>query len=311
MTTLRAPGEPASGALVFDRKAVRRHRERAASGLERHDFLLSEIAERLADRLSDINRRFPIAVDLGCHTGTLGRILAGRGGVERLIEVDLAFAMARRAGSLAVVGDEEALPFASGSLDAVFSVLSLHWVNDLPGALIQVRRALKPDGLFLAALLGGETLTELRHCLIEAELAEEQGASPRVSPFADLRDGAGLLQRAGFALPVGDGDRLTVTYADALTLMRELRGMGESNATSERRRHCSRRRTMLAAAAAYQQRFALADGRIPATFEVIYLTGWAPAANQQQPLQPGSAEVRLATALGTTEASAGDKAKPR
>ncbi len=310
MTMKGVPGASGSVAHLFDRRAVRLHRERAARAIEAHDFLFQEIAERLADRLSDINRRFPRALDLGCHGGTLGRALAGRGGVEQLMQSDLSLAMVRRAGPLAFVGDEESLPVADASLDAVFSVLSLHWVNDLPGTLVQVRRALKPDGLFLAALLGGETLGELRQSLIEAELAEEAGVSPRVSPFADLRDGAGLLQRAGFALPVGDADRLTVTYADALALMRELRGMGESNAACERRRHATRRKTLLAAAETYRQRFALADGRIPATFEIIYLTGWAPAAGQQQPLRPGSAKARLATALGATETSAGDKAKP-
>jgi SAM-dependent methyltransferase len=296
---------------LFDRRAVRRHRDRAAPTIGRHDFLFAEIAERLADRLTDINRSWPLAVDLGCHAGTLARILGRRGGIERLVQCDLSPAMARRTGGVAVVADEEALPFAPGSLDAVLSVLSLHWVNDLPGALVQIRRALKPDGLFLAALLGGESLGELREALIEAELAEEGGASPRVSPMADLRDGAGLLQRAGFALPVGDSDRIQVTYPDALALMRELRGMGETNALAERRRQPLRRATLARAAEIYARRFSETDGRVRATFEVIYLTGWAPHETQQRPLRPGSASTRLAAALGTVETPAGDKATPR
>jgi len=177
---------------------------------------------------------------------------------------------------LGVVADEEWLPFASARLDLVLSSLSLHWVNDLPGTLIQIRRALKPDGLFLAAMLGGETLRELRHALLEADLAKEGGASPRVSPFVDVRDAGDLLQRAGFVLPVADSDTLTVTYDDPLRLMRDLRGMGETNATHERRDRFSRRATFSRAADIYRQTFAAADGRVPATFQVIYLTGWTP-----------------------------------
>ncbi len=293
---------------VFDRRLVRLHRERAAPGLAAHDFLLREIAERLADRLADTTRRFPRALDLGCHAGELARALAGRGGVDELVQLELSHAMARRAGGLAVIADEEALPFAAASFDLVLSNLALHWVNDLPGALLQLRRALRPDGLLLAAMLGGETLRELRAALLEAELECQGGAGPRVSPFADVADGGALLQRAGFALPVVDRDEIIVTYPDALTLMRELRGMGESNAVQARRRGFSRRATILRAAALYAERFARADGRIPATFQVIYLTGWAPHETQPKPLRPGSARQRLATALGAEERPAGDKA---
>jgi len=302
-------GTVPEGARVFDRSRVRRNRARAATTLDGADFLLHEIAERLADRLDDIQRRFPLALDLGCHRGEFGRALAGRGGAERLIQLDLAPEMAKRAGRLAVAADEELLPFAEASLDAVFSCLSLHWVNDLPGALVQIRRALKPDGLFLAALLGGDTLTELRQAWLEAESEIEGGVSPRVSPFADLRDAAGLLQRAGFALPVADADRLTVTYPNALALMRELKAMGEANALIERRRTPTRRDTLAAAAAIYQSRFAEAGDRVRATFQVIYLIGWAPSADQPKALRPGSAAERLATALGTTEKSVGEKAR--
>jgi SAM-dependent methyltransferase len=209
-----------------------------------------------------------------------------------------------------LAAEPEFLPFAPGSFDAVLSVLLLHWVNDLPGALLQLRRALKPDGLLLVSLLGGETLDELRQCLMEAELAEEGGISPRVSPFAELRELGGLLQRAGFAMPVVDSDRLIATYPDALALMRELRLMGEGNATAERRRSFSRRGTLLRAAALYAEKFAGSDGRIPASFEIVTLTAWVPHESQPLPLRPGSAKTRLATALGSVEQSAGDKATP-
>lgn len=296
---------------VFDRRAVRRHRDRAAAGLGEHDFLLAEVAGRLAERLDDVKRRFPLALDLGCHAGELARALAGRGGVETLVSCDLSPRMAGRAGGLAVAADEERLPFAHASFDLVASSLSLHWVNDLPGALVQIRRSLKPDGLFLAALLGGTTLHELRSSLLDAELETEGGASPRVSPFAEVRDGGDLLTRAGFALPVADVDTITVSYADPVKLMADLRGMGEANAARGRRKAVSRRATLMAAARRYRELFGDADGRVPATFQVIYLAGWAPDASQPQPLRPGSAKARLADALGTTEIPAGDKARPR
>ena len=296
---------------VFDRAAVRRHRDRAAAGLGGHDFLIGEVGERLADRLDDVTRRFPRALDLGCHGGQMGRLLRGRGGVETLFQCDLSPEMARRAGGLCLAASEEFLPFAGASLDLVLSCLSLHWVNDLPGALMQVRRALKPDGLFLAAMLGGETLRELRAALAESEIAEEGGLSPRVSPFADVRDAGDLLGRAGFALPVVDVDTVVVSYADPLELMADLRGMGEANAVAERRKGLSRRATLMDAAARYRDQFADADGRVPATFQVIYLTAWAPHPSQPKPLAPGSARARIADALDTTEIPAGEKAKPR
>jgi SAM-dependent methyltransferase len=302
---------------VFDRRLLRRRRDRAAAGLGGHDFLFREVAARLAERLDDITRRFPLALDLGCHGGELARSLRGRGGIETLVQADLSPAMAARAraaagpGTPTLVLDEEAVPFAEGSFDAVFSNLSLHWVNDLPGALVQLGRALKPDGLFLAAMLGGDTLIELRHCLMQAELDTAGGASPRVSPLVDPRDAGALLQRAGLALPVVDVDGLEVTYADALALMRDLKGMGEANALVDRHRRPSRRETFLRAAEIYRQRFADATGRVRATFQVIYLTGWAPAAAQPRPLRPGSATTRLAEALDTQEIAAGEKTAPK
>jgi len=290
---------------VFDRRAVRLRRDRAArrSGF---DFLFAEAAERLLDRLEDIDRRFPVVLELGCRDGCLGRLRGERGGIEHIVQADPSPAFAARTAGLRLAAEAEALPFAPGSFDAVLSVLALHWTNDLPGALLQLRRALKPDGLLLVSLLGGDTLSELRQSFMAAELAEEGGVSPRVSPFAELRDLGGLLQRAGFAMPVVDNDRLTVTYADALALMRELRGMGESNAVAERRRSFTRRTTLARAAAIYGERFGQPDGRIPANFEIITLTAWAPHESQPQPLRPGSATTRLAAALGTDEQPAGD-----
>jgi SAM-dependent methyltransferase len=283
---------------VFDRRIVRLHRDRVAGGLAENDFLLQEVGERLADRLDDVKRRFPLALDLGCHTGELGRLLGGRGGVESMVHCDLSQAMATRAPGLRLAADEEALPFGEGTFDLVTSLLSLHWVNDLPGALTQIRLALKPDGLFLAAMLGGETLKELRQALAEAEIAVEGGLSPRVSPFAGVRDAGGLLQRAGFALPVVDTETLTVVYSDPLKLIADLRAMGEANAIIERRRGLTRRATLLEAAERYRKAFADAEGRVPATFQVIYLTGWSPHDSQPKPLRPGSAKASLADALG-------------
>jgi SAM-dependent methyltransferase len=303
---------------VFDRRLVAAHRARAAAELDGHDFLFREVADRLADRLDDINRRFPLALDLGCHHGALAAAIGRRGGIETLVQADLAPAMAVRAAGRRVPApvcptlacDEEALPFAPASFDLILSCLSLHWVNDLPGALLQMRAALKPDGLLLAAMLGGDTLTELRGCLAEAEIAGSGGLSPRVSPFADTRDAGALLQRAGFALPVVDSDRIAVSYPDALALMRDLRGMGETNAVVERPRAGLRRAVLFDAAERYRARHGDEAGRISATFQVIYLTAWAPDAAQQKPLRPGSAARRLADALDATERDAGEKTKP-
>jgi NADH dehydrogenase [ubiquinone] 1 alpha subcomplex assembly factor 5 len=298
---------------LFDRRLLRRRRDRAAPGLAAHDFLFREAAERLADRLEDVSRRFPAALDLGCRAGELASTLGNRGGIERLVQSDLSLAMARRAaaqGGRSLVADEEFLPFAPESFDLVLSCLSLHWTNDLPGALIQIRRALKPDGLFLAVQFGLGTLAELRDCLLEAEAELFGGASLRVSPFADARDGAALLQRAGFALPVADVETLTVTYPDALALMRDLRGMGEANATLARSKRFAGRNLFARAAALYAERHGDAQGRIAARFRLLFLTGWAPHESQQRPQAPGSASRRLADALGTVEHLAGDRAKP-
>src|SRR5262249_36290788 len=259
------------------------------------------VADDLVERLGAIKRRFQVAVDLGAYHGLIGRRLRQVPGIEMVVDTEPAWRLLEQCDGPRVRASEEALPFRDQCLDLVVSGLSLQLVNDLPGAFVQIRRALKPDGLFLAALLGGSTLIELRHALISAEEELEGGASPRVAPFADLQDLGGLLQRARFALPVVDADTVTVTYPDALALMRELRAMGAANALKARNRAPLRRATLLRALALYQERFGRATGRLPATFEIITLTAWAPHESQQQPLQPGTAAARLAEALGTVE----------
>ena len=282
---------------IFDRGQVRHQRDRATATFAHHDFLFRELGERLLDRLADVRRAFPLAADLSPYPGVLASLRGAPsvhlGGIETLIETGRARLPVGDA-SPRLVCEEEALPFHAGSLDLILSCMGLHWVNDLPGAMVQMRDALRPDGLFLGVMLGGETLHELRQCLMEAELAETGGASPRVSPMVGLRDAAGLLQRASFALPVADAETVTVTYPNALALMRDLRGMGEGNATVARSRRPLGRRVLAHASALYAQRFGEADGRIRATFQALFLTGWAPAANQQQPARRGSGEVSLA-----------------
>lgn len=296
--------------IVFDRDLVRRRRDRLSGGAAGHDFLLRRVAEDLAWRLSLVRRAFPAAVNLGAHHGLVSRAIRRLPGVGLVIDADRSAALLAGADGPSVVADEELLPFRPRSLDLVVSGLALQWVNDLPGTLAQVERSLKPDGLFLAALLGGATLSELRQAFVVAEIESTGGASPRVAPFADVRDMGGLLQRAGFALPVADSDTVEVAYGDALALMRDLRGMGAANALVERSRKPLRRSTLMRAAEIYAERFARADGRIVATFEIVTVTGWSPAASQPRPLRPGSATARLADALGTTEAPAGEATDP-
>ena len=259
---------------MFNRRTVRRHRDRAAMQLEDHDFLFNETGERLCDRLDDIHRTFPTALDLGCRTGRLGRTLNGRGGIEELFQCDLSLPMCKRAGPGVLVADEELLPFAPSSFDLVLSNLALHWVNDLPGTLAQIHRCLKPGGLFLATMLGGETLKELRQSLAQAEADIDGGLSPRISPFADVKDAGNLLQRAGFTLPVADMETVTVSYPDPLKLMTDLRAMGESNAVIEARKGFTSRRLIMQAAQHYINDHTDDDGRLPATFQIITLTAW-------------------------------------
>jgi SAM-dependent methyltransferase len=293
--------EAGLSALVFDRPLVRARLARArARGFA--DFLVARAAEDLEDRLAAVLRDFAVCVDLGTPTPHAARVLARRPGAERVIR------LAPLPEPGAIVADEEALPLAPERANLVVSLLALQSVNDLPGTLIQARRALAPDGLLLAGLLGGSTLFELRQSFAAAEAEIEGGVSPHVAPFADVRDLGSLLQRAGFALPVVDSDVLTVRYDDVFGLIRDLRAMGLANALAERRRTPTKRATILRLAEIYSERYADPDGRIRATFELVWLSGWAPHESQQKPLRPGSAKMRLADALGTREISAGEKA---
>ena len=294
--------------LIFDRRLLRARHRRAAS-LGPATFLLDRVADDITDRLATVKRRFDLALDLGTPGEAVRAALARVGSVGTIVAA--AAFPAGGAGRVTpfVIADEEALPFGDATLDLVVSTLALQFVNDLPGTLVQIRRALKPDGLLLAALLGGETLTELRESFAAAESETTGGVSPRVAPFADLRDLGALLQRAGFALPVTDTDRLTVRYDSAFALMHDLRRMGATNTLIDRRRRPLRRATLMRMAEIYAERFADPDGRVRATFEIVWLSGWSPHPSQQQPLKPGSAAARLADALGTQEVSTGVKAE--
>ncbi|MBN9597447.1 MAG: methyltransferase domain-containing protein [Afipia sp.] len=267
---------------LFDRALLRDRQSRAArQGAEA--FLLDRVAEDMAERQQVVLREFNDGIDLGTPGDQVRAALTRN--VRQL-----------RAAGLPV-SDTEPLALASASLDLVVSALALQFVNDLPGVLAQIRRALKPDGLFLAAMIGGETLTELRQSFAAAEAEVEGGVSPRVAPFADLRDLGGLLQRAGFALPVTDVDRTVVRYDNAFALMQDLRRMGATNVLNERRRTPSRRATFVRMAQVYAERFADPDGRIRATFDIVWMSGWAPHDSQQKPLKPGSAKMSLADAV--------------
>ncbi|KMO13743.1 methyltransferase domain-containing protein [Methylobacterium platani] len=283
---------------LFDTSLIRTRLARARrAGFA--DFLVARAVEDLSDRLGAVLREFPRALDLGTPVPAAAAWLTASGrvaAVTRLTPVP----EAGSPGLAVAVGDPEALPFGERSFDLAVSLLALQHANDLPGALVQVRRALKPDGLFVGCLLGGRTLTELRQVLTQAESEVEGGASPRVAPFAEVRDLGSLLQRAGFALPVTDVETVTVRYGDPFGLMRDLRAMGLTNALRERR-GTLRRETLMRAAALYAERFADPDGRLRATFELIWLSGWVPHESQQKPLRPGSAQTRLADALGTVE----------
>ena len=285
-----------SAPLVFDRALARRRLARALrDGYA--DFLLARAVDDLEERLGAVLRTFPLALDLGTPTPAAADRLAASGRAEAVVRA----APLPERGSLRLVADEEMLPFAPERFDLAVSLLALQGVNDLPGALIQVRRALKPDGLFLGCLFGGATLNELRAAFTEAEAELEQGASPRVAPFADVRDLGSLLQRAGFALPVTDIEAVTVRYRDPFGLLRDLRALGLTNALHHRRKTPLRRATLIRAVERYAERFSDPDGRVRATFEMVWLSGWAPHESQQKPLQPGSAKARLADALGVPE----------
>jgi hypothetical protein len=293
---------------LFDRPLLDARRRRAlARRAAGADFLLRIAADDLVERLATVQRQFGLAVDLATPLPLLAGGLMSSAAVGEIIRLDRLVETGGPSHPI-VIGDPELLPFRDSSLDLVVSALALHWVEDLPGALAQVRRALKPDGLFIANLLGGETLRELRESLTAAEAELTGGASPRVAPFAELRDLGALLQRAGFALPVVDQDRTTVRYENAIALMRDLRAMGAANPLVERSRKPLRRDVLFRAAEIYAERFSDSDGRVRATFDIVSLSGWTPHESQQKPLTPGSAQSRLADALGVAERNAGEKA---
>jgi SAM-dependent methyltransferase len=285
---------------IFDRGLIDRRLDRAwahARGQAQADFLLARAAEDLRDRLSLVKRRFALAADFGSPGPHGAAALAAAGQVDCVIRVASTEASLGNGDFLPAVGDLERLPAADGRLDLAVSLLALQTVNDLPGALVQMRRALKDDGLLMAAMVGGETLTELRQSLTIAESEILGGSSPRVAPFVDMRALGGLAQRAGLALPVVDLDRAVVRYPDVFALFADLRTMGATNALHARSRKPLRREVLARAAAVYAERFADPDGRLRATFDLVWLAAWAPHESQPKPLEPGSATVRLADAL--------------
>lgn len=287
---------------LFNMDLYRLRRNRAAAHFHDYNFLKLLAAERIIDRLADINRTFPLALDLGCHTGEVEQLLKGSNKITTLISCDSAEAMTVRAAETcsapALTCAPDVLPFAPNTFDLILSALSLHHINDLVGTLIQVQQLLKPDGLFLAILPGANTLIELRESFAIASASMEDGISPRIAPFVEIRDAGGLLQRAGFALPVADTECVTVTYAGVLQLMKDLKGMGENNTIYTQRKSFTAPDVMMAMSMAYAEEYMDEETeRIPATFELITLTGWKPDASQQQPAKRGSGQVNLGEAL--------------
>lgn len=299
---------------------MRQRRDRAAANFGDFDFLLTRVVEEWLERLLDLNRDFPRVWDTSAHLGHLAATLARDPrfkdrpiGSDLFVQSDTSLSFARGARertphALAIVADEEWVPFPEASFDLITSGLTLHHVNDLPGALIQTRRALRPDGLFLAAFFGGETLLDLRTTLLQAESEIRGGVSPRVSPFAEIRDLGGLLQRAGFALPVVDTDKVTVDYASLINLFQDLRGMGQTNILSERTRQPLSRNVLQRAIEIYTEKHGRSDGRIAVSFEILHVAGWAPHASQQKPLAPGSGKMPLQQALNQASAKKPDNA---
>ncbi|MEO1554197.1 MAG: methyltransferase domain-containing protein [Pseudomonadota bacterium] len=293
---------------LFDRARVARNRDRASSDYRQYAFLKGRESNQLLERLRDSPRKFEHALDLFAHDGQASEALIQSGLVAQVTAMDPSARMVqalRDNGMNARVYEDDNLPFEPGTFDLAVSVLSLHWVNDLPGLLAQIKSALKPDGLFLACLFGGGTLTELRTALIEAELEITGGISPRLSPLPGVQDMAGLLQGSGFALPVADRDRVTVRYAHPMQLLGDLKGMGEQAAFAKRpdqARQPLSRRILARMTDIYSERFSDPDGRVRASFEIIWLSGWAPAANQPKPLRPGSAKFSLADAVKHSKA---------
>ena len=291
---MQAPAPP----KIFDRDLVRWRLSRARAKAP-VTFLLDRAAEDMIERLGAVMRPFPRVLDLGTPTPQLASALAAN--PERAVTRLSPLPEGASPGWTNVTGDEENLPFAPASFDLIVSALALQSVNDLPGTLIQARRALAPDGLLMACLFGGQTLNELRTAFAAAEEERSGGVSPRVAPFADVRDLGALMQRAGFALPVTDVDNVMVRYPNMFALMADLRGMGATNPLTERLRRPASRGLLMRAARIYEEQFGDKDGRVRATFEIVWLTGWAPHESQQKPLAPGSAKMRLADALGARE----------
>jgi len=299
--------------VLIDSASHRRHRDRAAAAFDRVDYLKQAVVERLMDRVEMIRRDLPLVLDVGCHTGALTGALkqSPKIGAVKAFDpsAEMAMQTASRHGIDAVAAGYDSIPFEGEQFDGIFSAFALHWADDLPGTMIQLRQRLKPDGVMILALAGGETLSGLRASLASAETEISGGMSPRVLPMGDIRDMSGLISRAGLAMPVADSDTLTVTYPDLLTLMAELRAMGEANALMGRVKRMTCRGVFMRAAELYHQRYGDADGRISASFEIITLTGWAPDASQPQPLKPGSAQQRLSDALGLNELDPEDKSQ--
>ena len=290
---------------LFDPDLVARQRDRAAEGFDSVDFLKSAVTDRIIDRIDMIRRDLPHVLEAGCHTGSLTSQLLAHPKISSVTAFDpsphMAEITAKRCGIEVAVAPFERIPFEDQCFDAVISAFALHWSNDLPGTLIQLAGRLKSDGVLMVAMAGGETLLALRNCLASAESELTGGMAPRVSPMGDIRDMGALISRAGLTMPVADSDTLTVTYSNIFALMGELRAMGEGNAMTGRLRHPTSRQVFIRAATLYYEEYGDADGRLPVNFEIITLTGWSPDENQPKPLKPGSAEARLASALGVDE----------
>ena len=301
---------PSPEALIDDRAHIR-NRDRAAANFDQFDFLKQAVTERIMDRIDTIRRDLPHVLDIGCHNGVLTEALLASPKITSVSAMDPSPEMARltkqRCGVDVVAAPYDAIPFDGQQFDGIFSAFALHWANDLPGVLIQLRQRLKPDGVMVVALAGGETLGGLRAAMASAESEVSGGMSPRVLPMGDIRDMGGLISRAGLTMPVADSDTITVTYEHLFRLMADLRAMGESNAMNSRVKRMTGKSLLMRAAEIYQQRFGTDDGRISVDFEIITLTGWAPDASQPQPLKPGSAQQSLASALGVEDRDAEEK----
>ena len=279
--------------LVFDRKTIRQNRNRCSSKFEKHNFLFEWCRNEINSRLDIIKRKFPLTLQIGGRSLPLDN---KKFGIQSLYNMDSAERL-----HPSVIADDEFIPFKHSQFDLVTNILGLHTINDLPGHLIQIKNILKPDGLFFGVLFGDETLYELRQCLQQAEIEITGGISPRVAPFSDKVQMGSLLQRSGFSLPVIDSEKITVTYENIFKLMHDLRFMGESNTLLKRSKLTARKEIFLKAGEIYQKEFSETGGRIQATFDIIFIHGWAPHESQQKPLRPGSAESTMAEALKSKE----------